>query len=329
MRILVTGASGFIGRAIVSRCARTAEHRVRCAVRRPCPALPAGVELVTVGDLGPDTDWGEAVRDVDVIVHAAGRGQVMRDRAVDPLVEYRHSNALGTLNLARQAAVAGARRLIFISSIKVNGEETRAGRPFTADDPPAPTEAYGISKHEAEIALRKIANETRLSVVIIRPVLVYGPGVKGNFAAILRALHRGVPLPLGAIHNQRSLVGLGNLVDLVATCLDHPAASNQTLLVSDREDLSTTELAIRAAAALGRPARLIPIPMQVLRFGARILGRTESARRLCGSLQVDIGKTQSLLGWRPAVTVDEQLRQTAQYFLAEESRRDGRSRDSD
>ena len=205
---------------------------------------------------------------------------------------------------------------MYISSIKVNGEATPPGRPYTPADVPAPVDAYGISKHEAEQALRQLAQETGLEVVIIRPVLIYGPGVKANFLSMMRWLHWGIPLPLGAIKNQRSLVALDNLVDLIVTCLHHPNAPNQTFLVSDGQDLSTTALLRRTAAALGRPARLTPVPVRVLRTAARLLGKADFAERLCGSLQVDITKTGELLGWVPPVSVDEALKQTAQYFLA-------------
>ena len=217
----------------------------------------------------------------------------------------------GTLNLARQAAAAGVRRFVFVSSIKVNGEVTQLGRPFTADDAPAPLDAYGVSKMEAEEGLRAIASQTGMEVVIVRPALVYGPGVKANFAAMMRWLRRGVPLPLGAIHNQRSLVALDNLVDLIVTCLTHPAAANQTFLVSDGEDVSTTELLRRMGQALSRPARLIPVPVSWLKLAAAMVVKPDVAQRLCASLQVDIEKTRRLLGWTPPLSLDEGLRRVA------------------
>lgn len=232
----------------------------------------------------------------------------MSDTAADPLDEFRRVNVQGTLNLARQAAAAGVKRFAFVSSIKVNGESTQLGAPFKADDVPAPNDAYGLSKMEAEHGLREIALQTGIDVVIIRPPLVYGPGVKANFAAMMRWLRRGAPLPLGAIHNQRSLVALGNLVDLIVTCLMHPAAANQTFLVSDGEDVSTTELLRRMGNALGREARLLPVPASWLKMTAALLGRQDVAQRLCGNLQVDISKARTLLGWRPPVSVGEGLR---------------------
>jgi UDP-glucose 4-epimerase len=243
----------------------------------------------------------------------------MRDLGAGALAEFRRVNVAGTLRLARQAADAGVRRFLFVSSIKVNGAET-FDLPFTADDTPAPDSPYAISKQEAELGLRQIAEESGLEVVIIRPPLVFGPGVLGNFDALLRYVASGVPLPLGAIDNQRSFVALDNLVDLMMTCLHHPAAANQVFLVSDGEDLSTTALLRRTAAALGRPARLIPVPALVLRATARMLKQTDLAQRLCGSLQVSITKTRKRLGWAPTVTVDQALSQTARHFLANRHR---------
>lgn len=240
----------------------------------------------------------------------------MNEEAADPLAEFRRVNVEGTLRLAWQAAEAGVRRFVFVSSIKVNGEHSQPGQPFTADQTPAPGDPYGVSKMEAEQGLRVLARETGMEVVIIRPPLVYGPGVKANFLAMMRWLQRGVPLPLGGVtENRRSLVFLDNLIDLIVTCIDHPAAANQTFLVSDDEDLSTAALLRRMAAALGRPARLIPVPAGLITLGARLIGRPGIAQRLCGSLQVDIGKTKSLLGWVPPVSVDEGLRRTAEHWL--------------
>ena len=245
----------------------------------------------------------------------------MQDTAVDPLVDFRRINVDGTLNLARQATAAGVRRFIFISSVKVNGEATALDQPYFSDDVPAPVDAYGISKMEAEHGLRRISEETGMEVVIIRPPLVYGPGVKANFLSMMRWLWNGIPLPLGAIHNKRSLVALDNLLDLIVTCVDHPAAKNKTFLVSDGEDLSTSQLLRRMGNALHRPARLLPIPASLLQIGAALVGRPDVAKRLCGSLQVDISKTRQLLGWNPPIRVDEGLRQTAEHWLENRSRR--------
>ncbi len=311
MRVLVTGASGFVGGAVARRLLLDATTSVRAVVRREAAALPAGAQRAHVADLSGATEWSQAVADVDVVVHAAARVHIMSDTAADPLTESRRVNVEGTLNLARQAALAGARRFIFLSSIKVNGERTMPGRPFTADDVPAPVDPYGQSKHEAEVALRRLSEETGMEVVIIRPVLVYGSGVKGNFKSMMRLLETGLPLPLGAIPNQRSLVALDNLVDLLAVCLRHPGAANQTFLVSDGEDLSTTALLRRMSAAMGVTARLFPVPVSLLAAAARLAGKADVAQRLFGSLQVDITRTRSLLDWSPPHALDESLRKAA------------------
>ena len=291
--------------------------RVVATVRTSKRQWPEGKLKVKLGDLAPSTDWADALDGVTCTVHCAARVHVMQDASRDPLQAYRNVNVQGTLNLARQAASAGAVRFVFISSIKVNGEATTPGQSFSADDVPAPLDPYGISKMEAEHGLREIADETGMEVVIIRPPLVYGPGVKANFLAMMRWLSRGIPLPLGAIDNRRSLVALDNLVDLIVTCIDHPAAANQTFLVSDGEDLSTTDLLRRMGRALGKPARLLPVPPALLKAGAALVGKPELAQRLCGSLQVDISKTRELLGWTPPITVDEGLRRAAEGFRRE------------
>ena len=317
LRVRVTGANGFVGRAL---CAEASVRGfVVGGVSRSACHLPGDTESLVVGSLDERTDWRAALTGADIVIHLAARVHVMQDTATDPLVEFRRVNVQGTLNLARQAAAAGVRRFVFISSIKVNGETTELDQPFTADDEPAPLDPYGISKMEAEQGLRKIAAGTGMEVVIIRPPLVYGPGVKANFLSMMRWLRRGVPLPLGAIHNRRSMVALDNLVDLILTCIDHPAAANQTFLVSDGEDLSTTQLLQRLGRALGKPARLIPVPAMLLKVGAALVGKPAIAQRLCGSLQVDISKTQQLLGWTPPLSVDEGLKRAAEGYLREAS----------
>ena len=319
MHVLVTGATGFVGDAVV-RALAGREMRVRAAVRRPDARLPGAVEAVQVGDIVGTTRWDDALRGVDAVVHAAARVHVMHDVAADPLAEFRRVNVAGTVRLAREAARAGVKRFVFVSSIKVSGEGTRPGRPFRADDEPDPVDSYGVSKREAEDELRLVARETGLEVAIVRPVLVYGPGVKGNFHSMMRWLHRGVPLPLGAVHNRRSLVALDNLVDLLVTTLVHPAAANRTFLVSDGEDLSTTELLRRTATALGTRARLLPVPAPLLQGAARVAGRRAVADRLCGNLQVDITPTRELLGWTPSVAIDTALERAARHFLGQQPR---------
>ncbi|WP_313516903.1 SDR family oxidoreductase [Pseudomonas sp.] len=317
MRILLTGATGFIGGGLLERMSAEVGVETVAVVRDSSVGLPKHAATFRVGEIGADTDWRGALERIDAVVHCAARVHVMRDTSSDPLAEFRQVNVNGTLNLAEQAARTGVRRFIFISSVKVNGEGTESGRPYLADCLPAPLDPYGISKMEAEQGLRALASATGMEVVIIRPVLVYGPGVKANFRSMMSWLSKGVPLPLGAIHNSRSLVALDNLVDLIVTCIDHPSAANQTFLVSDAEDLSTTELLQRMGRALGKPARLLPVPAPLLRVGAALLGKGAVAQRLCGSLHVDISKTRELLGWTPPVSVDEALRRTAEHYLAQ------------
>lgn len=318
VRVLLTGAGGFVGRAVQGYLLADARFLLRSVFRRLPANLPAALEVCVVPELSPYSKWKEALVGVDSIVHCAARVHVMSEQTVDPLAEFRRVNVEGTLNFARQAAGAGVRRFVFISSIKVSGENTLPGVPYVADAQTEPVDPYGISKMEAEQGLRAIAVETGMDVVIVRPVLVYGPGVKANFLSMVRWLYKGVPLPFGAIHNRRSLVALDNLVDLIVTCIDHPAAANQTFLVSDGEDLSTTELLRRMGMALGKPACLLPVPSWLIERGAAILGKQALAQRLCGSLQVDINKSRELLGWVPPVSVDEALRRTAEHFLAQQ-----------
>lgn len=313
MTTLVTGANGFVGSAICARLLRDGDavH----GVVRTHKSQTESTQNVAIGDLSSKTDWMASLRNVDRIVHLAARVHVMNDKSSDPLAEFRRVNVEATANLARQAAAAEVRRFVFLSSIKVNGEFTEVGKPFTADDMPAPEDPYGISKHGAEQLLRQIAAETGMEVVVIRPPLVYGPGVKANFESMMRWLVRGVPLPLAAVsENRRSLVALDNLVDLIITCLHHPAAANQTFLVSDGEDLSTADLLKRMGTALGRPARLFYMPPALLKLGATVVNKPGIYQRLCGSLQLDIAKTHQLLGWTPPVSVDEGLRRTAEGF---------------
>lgn len=318
-KVLLTGCTGFVGRSVLTRLCRDGEAVIACS-RTEMLKAPSAAEYMQVADLDSNTDWTLVLSGVAVVIHCAARVHVMNDTSSNPLTEFRQVNVDGTLNLARQAAAAGVRRFIFISSIKVNGEGTDVGAPYHADAQPAPADPYGISKTEAEQGLRALADETGMEVVIIRPVLVYGPGVKANFLSMMRWLHKGVPLPFGAIDNSRSLVSLDNLVDLIVTCIDHPAAANQTFLVSDGEDLSTTELLRRMGAALGKPARLLPVPSWMLEAGAALLGKQALSHRLCGSLQVDISKTRELLNWTPPVSVDEALRRTAKHFLEQQAK---------
>lgn len=307
MSVLLTGASGFLGSQILI-IARQRGEKIR-PVYRSIISTNGDPEAVLMSGLDSETDWSHALEGIDVVIHSAARAHIMREEALNPLAEYRCVNVEGTLNLARQAAASGVRRFVFISSIKVNGEATVPGRPFTADDTPDPQDAYGVSKAEAESQLKQVAQDTGMEVTIIRPPLIYGPGVKGNFASLIGWIRRGLPLPLrGVTNNRRSLVGLQNLVDLILVCAHHYKAGNQIFLISDGEDLSTAELLRKIGKALGRPARLLWLPEGVLSFMSCLLGKERVSQRLLGSLQVDICKTCDLLDWRPSVTLDEGLR---------------------
>ncbi len=313
-KILVTGGTGFVGRAMLARLVSRPDVRALAWVRRVDALLPVGVIPIPLSH-NRTFAAGALAEGLHTVIHCAARVHVMFDKARDPLVEFRKVNVDMTLDLARSAVEAGARRFIFISSIKVNGESTLPGQPFTAADVPMPIGPYALSKYEAEVGLRKISAETGLEVVVIRLPLVYGPGVRANFRSMMRWLSMGLPLPLGNLNNKRSLVALGNLVDLIDVCIDHPAAANQTLLVSDGEDLSTSELLRRLAAALGKPARLLPVPERWLARAARLLRREDMQARLCGSLQVDMRRTCGLLQWAPPVPVNDALKCTAADYL--------------
>lgn len=316
--IAVTGATGFIGSALTKHLHKQG-HSITAAVHRTTYCLPSDIQQTPVGDLLPDTDWTPALYHAETIIHLAARAHILKDQATSPLTAFRNTNTYATLNLAQQAAKAGIRRFIFISSIGVNGNQTYT-KPFTADDLPTPAEPYAISKHEAEIGLRQIAAATGMEVVIIRPPLVYGANAKGTFNQLMKTLARGTPLPLGSIANQRSLVALTNLIDLIITCIDHPAAANQTFLVSDGEDLSTTELIKRLSLALGKPARLMPLPQKLLKTTLNLIGKHHIVQRLCGNLQIDMTKTCEILNWKPPVSVDTALYQTAQAYLKQQAK---------
>ncbi|WP_019868468.1 UDP-glucose 4-epimerase family protein [Methylovulum miyakonense] len=312
--VLVTGATGFVGKALCSELMAKG-FSVNGIARKPVASgWPGAMGQLVIGDINGQTVWRQVLGHTGSVVHLAARTHVLHDTAADALAEYRNINVAGTLNLARQAAAMGVKRFVFVSSVKVNGENTPSGQPFTEDAAPAPLDAYGMSKCEAEAGLRQLALETGMEVVIIRPPLVYGPGVKANFRTLMRYVDKRVPLPFALIDNKRSLVALDNLVDMVTLCLSHPAAANQTFLVSDGHDVSTADLLRRLAMALNKPALLFPVPVGLLAGGLRLSGKGAVAQRLCGNLQVDIAKARELLAWAPRVGLDEALGETARHY---------------
>lgn len=308
--ILLTGATGFIGRAVSAALLANGTSLVASVRARHAQASPVaeGLRWVVVGDINALTDWQTPLDDVQVVVHCAARAHVLREQATDALAAFREVNVAGTLRLAQQAAQVGVKRFVYLSSIGVNGNQTFV--PFDEAATPNPHDAYAVSKLEAEQALLALAAQTGMEVVIIRPPLVYGPGAPGNFASLVRWVQRGLPLPLGAVQNQRSFVALDNLVSLVLLCADperSPQAANQVFLVADGEDVSTSTLLRKVARAAGRPSRLLSMPASWLRAGAKLLGKRVVADRLLGNLQVDATKARTLLGWQPVVTMDAQL----------------------
>lgn len=315
--VLVTGASGFVGGALVRSLAADERYQPTGLIRRN-HAMPADAACFCVADdIGPNGDWRGFLKGKQAIVHAAARVHKLSDAATDPLAAYRATNTRGTLALARQAAEVGVSRFIFLSTIKVNGERTEGAAAFRADDDVAPSDPYAISKREAEEGLFEIGAEMGMEIVVIRPPLVYGPGVKGNLRQMMAWLARGLPLPLGSVDNARSLVSLGNLAGLVGACLSHERAAGEVFLAGDGEDLSTPDLLRRTARAMDRPARLWRVPQGVIRSAARLARRETTADRLLDSLRVDIGKTRAVLNWEPHQTVDDGIAAMARHYLDE------------
>lgn len=315
MRLLITGANGFVGSALYDVASRQG-ILVRGAVRANAQSQPL-VDATIVGEIDGTTDWERALEGVDVVIHCAARVHVMKDKAADPMAEFIKTNVDGTANLAYQAAKAGVKRLVFVSSVKVNGEQSPEGKPFAEADIPAPQDAYGISKWKAEQSLLKIAQETGLEVVIVRPPLIYGARVGGNFLSLLRGVSRGLPLPLGAVSNKRSLLYVDNLAEALILCATHPDASGQTYLVSDGQDVSTAELIRMMADALACKARLFYFPTSWMRALAFLIGRGDKVSRLLGYLQVSNTKIQGELGWIPRYSIEEGLRITTDWFRKE------------
>jgi nucleoside-diphosphate-sugar epimerase len=311
MRVLITGASGFIGKKVVEQ-ALALGYSV-CATSRLGQKISSHFYSVGVGAIDENTNWNNVLVDCEVVLHLAARAHIVNDFAENSLAEYRRVNVRATLNLANQAVRVGVRRFVFVSSIGVNGSET-FGKPFSAEDRASPNSDYAISKFEAEQALMNLSAKTGLEVVIVRPPLVYGPNAPGNFGTLMRWLAIGLPLPLGSVCNKRSFIGLDNLTDFLILCLQHPAANGQTFLVSDGEDVSTTELLRLTACAMGKKVILFPIPIFILELCANLLGKHDLARRLLGSLQIDITKTRNLLGWSPRVSLNEGLKDTVKNF---------------
>jgi len=311
-RMLVTGASGFVGGCLCAEIVRHG-HEARASVRT-LGSEPGEAEAIVVRQIDGQTDWAEALRDVDVVIHLAARVHVMKDTSADPLAEFRKVNVQGTENLARQAARAGVKRLVYVSSVKVNGEETAGQQRYTEQDAPSPQDPYGISKWEAEQALQRVAQETGMEVVVVRPPLVYGPGVKGNFISLLAAVNKGIPLPLAGADNARSLAYVGNLVDALIACSTHPVAAGQTYLVSDGAPVSTAMLVDKIAGALGCRSRSFYFPPVLMRAAAMLLGRSAQVGRLFGSLQVSDEKIRRELGWVPPYTLEQGLRATAEWY---------------
>ncbi|AXO61394.1 NAD-dependent epimerase/dehydratase family protein [Pseudomonas sp. phDV1] len=314
--ILLTGSTGFVGSALLSELKKFPDFRVISAVRSA--VSPASDDVVVVGNIDGTTDYSSALNGVDVVVHSAARAHIMRDEVADPLAEYRTVNVEGTLNLAKQAVAAGVKRFVYISSIKVNGENTTGLQAFTESDSAKPEDPYGVSKYEAEEGLRLLAQETGLEIVIIRPPLVYGPGVKANFLSLVKLSATELPLPFGSVNNHRSMVYVGNLVSFIIHCIRHPAAANETFLVSDGEDVSLRNLVTYIRLCLGRSPRLLPVPVGLFKLAGVLTGKRGMVDRLVGDLQVDSSKARSLLGWVPPYTVEQGIAATVADFMSKD-----------
>ncbi len=307
MDVFITGASGYIGSSVVEKCLERGFH-IKAVVRKR-QALDEVIEQVLIADLSLKPDLSVALKGVDVVIHVAARAHILDDSVAEPLAEFRKVNVDGTLNLARQVAEARVKRFVFISSIGVNGNNN--SRLFNESDKPSPQEPYAFSKYEAEQGLLCLAQKTDMEVVIIRPPLVYGFNAPGNFGSVMKWVNKRIPMPFGAIRNQRSFIALDNLVGFIIHCIDHPKAANEVFLISDGEDVSTTQLLKKVTKSFGKRTFLLPIPVSWMTFSAKMIGKADVANRLFGSLQVDSSKARDLLGWKPVVTMDEQLKKIA------------------
>ena len=315
--ILVTGSTGFVGSRLLASKEAVARSIQFCAItRQPFNEIPLNVEQIRIEDISEKTDWSEALAGVDAVVHLAARVHVMSDGSSSPLEEYRKANVLSTLSLAMQAADAGVKRFIFLSSIKVNGEKTKLGEPFTEDSIPKPEDPYGISKLEAEKGIREICNATGMQYVLIRSPLIYGPGVGANYQRLMNLVQRRLPLPLGGIVNKRSMLALDNLIHFILLAARHPKAANQLFLLSDHNTLSTPELIDRMAICMGYPSnRLISVPVNLLRLAGLCLGQSAAIDRLTESLEINSNKAHSLLGWNPPLNFEEAIQMTVDDYL--------------
>lgn len=317
MSVLITGATGFVGsRLVASMDTSNRPIQLRVVTRKPPGGSIPNVEEIHISGISGDANWADTLSNVDVIIHLAARVHVMEDASEDPLTEYRLVNVDGTLNLARQAAAAGVRRFIFLSSIKVNGEETAPGECFSENSRPRPVDPYGISKYEAEEGLKAVCAQTGMEYVIIRPPLIYGPGVKANYQKLIQVVKKGFPLPFGCINNKRSMLALDNLIDFIILTSTEPRAANQTFLLSDGQDLSSKELVTKIALALGLAPRVLPVPTILLKLLGFFLGKRAAIGRLLGSLQIDSSKARVLLGWKPPISVDEGIARTVNPAMA-------------
>lgn len=307
LKLLITGATGFVGRELLQQLAKGSIYQLRAAVRNNIENLPADVLAYRIGNIDADTDWHKPLAECRTVIHTAARAHIMNDTAQNPLTEFRRVNVEGTLNLARQAIDAGVKRFIFISSIKVNGEG-ESNRVYHFNDPVAPEDDYGLSKWETEQGLKALCSKSVMELVVIRPPLIYGPGVKGNLELLAKVIDKGLPLPFGAIKNQRDMLSLNNLIDLIKTCIEHPAAPGQVFLCCDNEPISTPQLIKLMASGLEKTARLWPVPVSVLNLLACVTGRQAMIKRLSSDFRIDMQHTMNTLEWQPPFSVAESMR---------------------